>query len=165
MMYLILLFSLAAYAQDINGLVQKKYPGAKVVEKKDCDLGAAKVKTTGLLIQLKDSLKVAVVLKDSLQEIPATISYAKGSDGNYLSDYWMAPKGYSGSFTIKCIVPGKDADVTPEANGAFHDAFKGKTVGNHLCFSASTTYNNWACYNFGAKNNEVVPSYSQLNAD
>lgn len=177
-MMLPFLFSLVALAAEIpDGGAAKvllaKMPQAKVLAVTSCNLGGEGTPSIGALVQREGKTPLTAVIlyrKETsweMVEIPARLSYSKGSDSNFLSDFWTGKK-YDGNFTMKCTSPKNDSDVSERANGefVFSAASKFPEKAKHLCFAASAVYNSWRCYTTDpTKGNLPVESFVQMNAD
>jgi hypothetical protein len=90
-------------------------------------------------------------------EMPVAVSFPRGADRNYLSDFGGSP---APDYQIRCA----DLNTDGEVHLASGDLIgKASADGNHLCFQASDAYNNWVCYSVA--NAEPVLSFVQMHAD
>lgn len=168
----------AASETDLTKAIQEKFPNAKIISKADCDLGRKKVKTTAAVIQKRSAETnplEAVIVEDvkgklNVVVLEKKISNSNGMDSNFLNEFWDASARSASTTAIRCVVPGKDKEISPKANGEFKPAFKSKLksffglYGKHVCFAASSVYNSWSCFNY-AKAGAIESSFVQLNAD
>jgi hypothetical protein len=167
-----------AMAKGVPANLEKKvsaaYPNAKIVVEKKCRLGTKAIESYGILLQQPAENKSGPALEAmilykmkewKIYKINRGIEYSRGSDSDFLRDY-RTPKGYAGGFMIRCTSPKKDKDINVRSNGEFgkFSAALNEKV-QHLCFSASSTYNSWVCFTTDDTRSEPETSFVQLNAD
>jgi len=175
--FLILTQTISASQEKIEKLVQEKFPGGKILVLVDCSLGVKKVESKGILIQqIQNSPDanhplVAVVATQnegvwSFHEVPANVSYEKGSVKGFLREFWDTKSGFKGRFDMKCTTPSKDKKIRVRANGMFvSDFHRRSTKSKHLCFQIDSVYNSWACFGLGPSDLKLELSFVQMNAD
>jgi hypothetical protein len=159
---------------DLADALKRSQPNSKVLAATQCDLGASKVESFGLVLRLEKSenpLGAAIVSKHGKNwEVSQLPLEAKGRSGfirNFLNDFW-SNEGFSKGFNLLCTrIPSDNGRINPSANGELFGRFKKvkEPKIKHLCFAASNAYNSWVC--FSLVPNEPAPkiSYVQLNAD
>ncbi len=161
-----------ALPQELAAEVAKAQPEARVLMSKTCTLGAESTEAVGLLLRSgtgKNPLSLHLALKSpqgwTLSRLSTSIDYAKGSDPDFLSD-WQSEPGQR--FEMVCTtLPNTEPGISPANNGAFVPPFsKAASKGmRHLCVSASTVYNSWACFSLAKGSQTPRASFFQLNAD
>jgi hypothetical protein len=155
---------------DLNREIRKQFPKAKVLASTPCKLGA--VESFGLLTddgKGPNPLRAVIFYRKDkgkwkVFEAGTHISNSKGG-GLFLSDFWK--KGsFAGPYQIRCTTPATDVDINTQANGEYSKEFPAIEASTlHLCYQASSVYNNWACFTHDAKADDVKISFVQLNAD
>ncbi len=159
-----------------EALIQKQFPGAKVLVQTECKIGEEKLKAVGYLIQKKtiqsENHPLVPLIANfnkslwTLSEIPTKLSYSKGGVTDFLSDFWNSEKSiFEGKYEIRCATPNEDKDIITAANGEFTESFVNRKTGKHICFQASGVYNSWACFNLNRNTKKIESSYTQMNAD
>lgn len=160
---------------DLQKVISEKHVSMSVVASGSCDLGPSKIKSYGFILQAKTltnkdkSLAPVVAFLQGKQwklaEVTRSIDYSSGGDPDFLHDFWEEKKGLKLPYSIKCVNPKKDSEISPKANGEFLGTFKSPSAarGKQVCFQASDVYNSWSC--FGFDGGRIKPSFAQMNAD
>lgn len=141
-------------------LREQKLQDVKVSLK--CNLGAKKTEVFGAIAFQKKKF-VPIILKNEGKKfqifaLETSVRGPWGSDGNFLSDFPA-----TGDNSLICEDPEKSRNLYPDA-GHFMVPAELK-AGFHLCFAASSVYNNWVCYTFDENAKKPVLSFVQMQAD
>jgi hypothetical protein len=160
--------SATALKPEIKAKLVKEFHMEKVLVSESCELDSKKGSSQALLIQVPahhtSRLQAVIIHDGKVIKVPHALSYSKGSTPDFLADFWNKQKGFVGKFSIRCVVPGKDEEITTKANGEFQNGFKADER-KHVCFQASNTYNDWACYAVKETGKDPELSFVQMNAD
>ncbi len=158
---------------QLDELIASHYPQASVLSYTEpCNatsssfgiqqLGIILASNTHESAPLKAIIAVYSAHEWSISEIAPRVQYALGKVENFLEDFntKTLPE-------IRCATPDSDKDIGTKANGAF--ILKNKQAlakqAKHICFQASTTYNDWVCYWTPANSAGPKLSFVQFNAD
>lgn len=168
-------FTHVANASSPEEALKKEFPNSTIISRKDCEFGKKKEKVVAVVIQ-KDLANraphenplAALILRPATDKpspvvLSKKIENSKGADGDFLVDFWNESSKKATSIDIRCIRPNDDPDINAAANGEFKAGFSRRS-GLHLCFQASSAYNNWACFNLNS-DGEIQSSFVQMNAD
>jgi len=158
---------------DLSDVLKRSQPNSKVLTATQCDLGASKVESFGLVVHLGKSanpLGAAIASKRGenweVSELPLEAEGRSGGARNFLGDFWRN-EGFSKVFKLLCTrIPNDKEYINFKSNGELIGQFK--KVNNHrikhLCFAASDAYNNWVCFSSAPNESSPTISYVQLNA-
>ena len=157
--------------------IKTQYPGGKVLKITRCELGAKRLSSFGLIVQVgtkesgrRSPLAPAIGVKEqgrwTLKALNLHLSYERGFSRYYLDDFWDKNNGLRKDYALRCTVPDVDADISTSANGEFTKRFRSSSEsGNHICFQADAVYNSWTCFGVSAETGQIENSFNQLNAD
>lgn len=155
---------------DLMKEIARALPKANALLSMECRIGAKKTRAFGTLLN-SESIQAWIAYPMGkgwrLFQVPREISNSKGMDGNFLSEWKTSEGKLKGVYEIRCTSPYADKDIQIQANGEFVGEFAQGVAPEvrHLCFQASQTYNNWACYTMSAVTERPELSFVQLNAD
>jgi hypothetical protein len=133
-----------------------------------CKLGLKKISAMGLLTEEK-GIKAWIAIEEKskwkLYPVADEVKSSKGG-GSLLGDFINEKGKYSGDFEIRCTHPKFDEDLSLKS-GEYVSNFSVKWGKNskHLCFLASSSYNNWKCLSIDPKTNQPSTTFVQLGAD
>jgi hypothetical protein len=159
---------------DLADVLKRSQPNSKVLAATQCDLGASKVESFGLVLHLgksEDSLGAVIASKHGknweVSQLPLEASGRSGFVRNFLEDFW-SNEGFSKYFSLLCTrIPNDNGRISLKANGELIGQFKKEKEPKikHLCFAASNTYNSWVCFSLAPNEPSPKISYVQFNAD
>jgi hypothetical protein len=166
----------AAFAlpDDLADVLRRSQPNSKVMTATQCDLGASKVESFGLVVHPEkgDPLGAVIASKRGgnweVSELPLRAEGRIGFVNNFLGYFWTDDEGFSKEFRLLCTrIPNGEEYISVKAHGEFVGQFKKVKDPkiNHLCFHADDIYNSWVCFSLAPNESSPKISYVQFNAD
>lgn len=153
--------------QELASALQESFPNSVILAHSTQCLDHKE--EMGLIINQSNRLHAIIAIKTkyswSINNLSTSVDYNHGAMQNFLSDYY---DGNLEAMQVRCAVPNLDKDISVDANGEFLNGFharNGSDYGDHICFSASDTYNSWACYRIKPGTTKPILSFVQMNAD
>jgi hypothetical protein len=157
-------------------LVQAAYPGSQVVNVAACELGLAKVSSYGFIVLKKEKAltdedvlpMIALKSKNTwrLIELEKTVTTERTFIKSF-TDEAVERNTFNPNYRIRCVQPKRGEEIGDHLGHYIQEGLSEETLkkSRHLCFQASSVYNNWICFNFDPKLGEVKTSFAQFLAD